>query len=329
MAALQAEIDAFESTEKTFKVVFNNLLSAKTSFDQTKKRCLLVEDNKKIVEQNRATNQIILDGLQPQFDALENSKNKVTDLESIEKILELQLDLAVIDEKNKKADVLFLETEKKEKEFKQELTKLQTELTALKSKRLDGNVLMEVGNWYTIRESFKTQWKGTQNKSKIIRENLDTQNAAFHLLELPFKSWKTVLDGKVAALSIENKAIAAIKTKLLVSKELAHFSAQIHDGENCPLCGSLEHPNVMQAEDVSEQLATIEETILKLAKQEKKIADIASKAEQLEFSITHAAEQLRLVLLEKETIEMEHKVHVAKFIWADFDPKDSSVFLTK
>jgi exonuclease SbcC len=63
----------------------------------------------------------------------------------------------------------------------------------------------------------KAQWKGTQNKSKIIQENLDTQNAAFHLLELPFKSWKTVLDGK-AALSIENSATAAIKTKLLVSK---------------------------------------------------------------------------------------------------------------
>jgi exonuclease SbcC len=53
-----------------------------------------------------------------------------------------------------------------------------------------------------------------------------------------------------------------------------------------------------------------------------------AKAEKLEFSITHAAEQLRL-LLEKETIEMEHKVHVAKFIWAEFDPKDSSVFLSK
>jgi exonuclease SbcC len=39
-----------------------------------------------------------------------------------------------------------------------------------------------------------------------------------HLLELPFKSWKTVLDGKVAALSIESTA-AAIKTKLLVSKD--------------------------------------------------------------------------------------------------------------
>jgi hypothetical protein len=27
-------------------------------------------------------------------------------------------------------------------------------------------------HWYTIRESFKAQWKGTQNKSKIIQENL-------------------------------------------------------------------------------------------------------------------------------------------------------------
>jgi exonuclease SbcC len=53
-------------------------------------------------------------------------------------------------------------------------------------------------------------------------------------------------------------------------------------------------------EDVSEQLTTIEETILKLAKQEKEIVEIGSKAEKLEFSITHAAEQLRLVYLKKK-----------------------------
>jgi exonuclease SbcC len=111
--------------------------------------------------------------------------------------LELQLDLAVIDEKIKKPMYYFLKPKRKKKEYKQELTKLQAELTTLKSKRLDGTILMDLG-WYTIQESFKAQWKGTQNKSKIIQENLDTQNAAFHLLELPFKSWKTVLDEKAA-----------------------------------------------------------------------------------------------------------------------------------
>jgi hypothetical protein len=35
-------------------------------------------------------------------------------------------------------------------------------------------------------------------------------------------------------------------------------------------CGSLEHPNVMQ-EDVSEQLTTIEETILKQQSRKKKL----------------------------------------------------------
>jgi hypothetical protein len=42
---------------------------------------------------------------------------------------------------------------------------------------------------------------------------------------------------------------------------------------------------------------------------------------KIRVSITHAAEQLRLVLLEKETIEMEHKVHVAKFIWLNSTQK--------
>jgi exonuclease SbcC len=53
-----------------------------------------------------------------------------------------------------------------------------------------------------------------------------------------------------------------------------------------------------------------------------KIVEIGSKAEK-SFRL-HAAEQLRLTWK-----EMEHKVHVAKFIWAEFDPKDSSVFLSK
>jgi hypothetical protein len=38
----------------------------------------------------------------------------------------------------------------------------------------------------------------------------------------------------------------------------------------------------------------------KISKAGKEIVEIGSKAEKLEFSITHAAEQLRLVLLEKK-----------------------------
>jgi exonuclease SbcC len=53
---------------------------------------------------------------------------------------------------------------KERKEYKQELTKLQAELTTLKSKRLDGTILMDLGNWYTIRESFSN---GKEPKIKV------------------------------------------------------------------------------------------------------------------------------------------------------------------
>jgi hypothetical protein len=55
----------------------------------------------------------------------------------LKKILELQLDLAVIDEKKKKPMYYFLKPKRKKKNTNK-LTKLQAELTTLKSKRLDG-----------------------------------------------------------------------------------------------------------------------------------------------------------------------------------------------
>jgi exonuclease SbcC len=82
-------------------------------------------------------------------------KYKVADLESIENFGTTARPCC--DRwKIKKADVLFWKPKRKKKEYKQELTKLQAELTTLKSKRLDGTILMDLGNWYTIRESFST-----------------------------------------------------------------------------------------------------------------------------------------------------------------------------
>jgi exonuclease SbcC len=64
----------------------------------------------------------------------------------------------VIDENKKKADVLFLKPKRKKKNTNKSW-QIQAELTTLKSKRLDGTILMDLGNWYTIRESLKHNGK--------------------------------------------------------------------------------------------------------------------------------------------------------------------------
>jgi exonuclease SbcC len=48
------------------------------------------------------------------------------------------------------------------------------------------------------------------------------------------------------------------------SKELSRFASELHDGENCPLCGSKEHPHIVEIQDVNTELQEIQESITAL-----------------------------------------------------------------
>ena len=329
MDALQTEIDTFEITDKAFKVVINELGSANTTLFKAIEQFRLLESNKKGVEESKKVNQTVMEQLQQKFDQLETSKNKVSDLESIEKIVGLQLEVALIEKKSKASELLFLESEKKETELKKDLTTIQLDLVALKSKKLDGDVLLDVGNWFTKQESLVEQLTAKAKRISVIQDYLEKQKVLFSELELPVETWKTVLDTKREQLSIENKIVLATKTKLLVSKELAQFAHNLHDGENCPLCGSLEHPHVMQAEDVTDQLTIAEAMISKLENSEKEIALLEKKAFKIENDSTHAVEQLQLTVIDKEALESDSKIHLSKFIWAVFSAADNAGFLAK
>ena len=325
--ALQQEIDTFEMTEKNFKAILQELKLSAIALDNSKEQLLNVENNKNTLTQNRKSNQIVIDELQPQFDQLEISKNKVIDLESIEKVLELQIDRDTIEKKIEKATVFSLESEKKENELKQNLTTILSDLTILKSKKLDGNILLEIGNWYNLQESKQTQLATKVDRIKIIDEYLVAQKASFLELGLPLDNWKKGINDKKEVLQNDKTIALSMQTKLLVSNELAHFTNSLHEGENCPLCGSLEHPNVMVAEDVTAELKNIQARILLLANKEKEFVEVELKANKIDLAIAHAVEQLQITTAEKETLESELDVHLSNFTWTNFNAVDKSVFL--
>ena len=96
----------------------------------------MTDNQKKTIVESNLKNRVTLEILQPDFDNIENSKNKVTDLESIEKIRTAKSEVAFIDEKLTIAEALFLETEKKEKELVEKLSTIQTELVDAKKKSI-------------------------------------------------------------------------------------------------------------------------------------------------------------------------------------------------
>lgn len=327
--ALQLEIDLFEKTERNFKSNLVTLKTEKTALEKSKVNLISTENQKKLIAESNVKRQAALEILQPDFDTLENSKNVVSDLESIEKTVTAKAEVAIIDEKIKVEEALFLESEKKEKDLVVKLGTIQTQLVDVKKNRLDTSFLIELGTWYHQQLVLKNNLEENNKKQDASKKQLKSKTDAFLLLELPFESWKTVLKTKSETLTLEKEKANEKRTKLLVSKQLVQYAVNLHDGENCPLCGSQEHPNVMQGEDVSNQLEIISNTITDLVNEETKLSLKKAECEKLAFEINHFQEQLKVINAERESVENAQKSHLSKFIWKDFDPKDSQLFESK
>ena len=327
--ALNLEIELFEKTERNFKSHLISLKTSKTALEKVKENFILTDNQKKLVVESNLKNQVALEILQPDFDNIENSKNKVSDLESIEKIRSAKLEVGIIDEKITIAEALFLETEKKEKEFVEKLSTIQAELVDAKNNRLEATLLIDLGTWYHQQHILKNNFEENIKKQDTSQKELQSKIAAFQALELSFENWKIILKTQLDKLSFGKENAIEERTKLLVSKELVQFAVNLHDGENCPLCGSQEHPHVMQGEDVSNQLEIISNTITVLADKEAQIILKRTTCEKLEFEINHFQEQLKVIEAERVSIETEKSIHLSKFIWKDFDPKSSRLFESK
>ena len=327
--ALNLEIELFEKTERNFKSNLITLKTEKTALEKARENLLSTENKKKLVEDSNLKSQAFLEILQPDFDNIENSKNKVSDLESIQKIRTAKAEVAIIDEKITIAKALFLESEKKYEELVAKLSTIQTELVDAKNNRLEATLLIDLGTWYHQQHILKNNFEENIKKQDTSQKELQSKIAAFQALELSLENWKIILKTQLDKLSFGKENAIEERTKLLVSKELVQFAENLHDGENCPLCGSQEHPNVMQGEDVSNQLEIISNTITVLADKEAQIILKRTTCEKLEFEINHFQEQLKVIEAERVSIETEKSIHLSKFIWNDFDPKSSQLFESK
>ena len=324
--ALHAEIKEYEKVEKVFSANLITLSQNNTALVNAKAEYSLTENNFKTIQETIDTNVKSLLVLQPQFDNLDVSKNKVLDLVSIEKVLKLNIESNYFEAKIKIENDLMAVLSAKEQEEKNKLKAFQKEITELKAKKTDTSILLAVGQWFMLNKTYQKNLDDTIVNIKSISDEIDSAKDSFKTIGLSITSWEADLKVKSRILETTKKQFETSKNKLLVIKELAQFSHNLHDGESCPLCGSLEHPTPMQVVDVTKDIDVIELQILELDNQEKEIKDTITKAEKIKLSLTHAEEQLLLLQTTKDQIETNLKNHLQSFCWKEFDPLNFEAF---
>src|SRR5690606_6865208 len=114
-----------------------------------------------------------------------------------------------------------------------------------------------------------------------------------------------------------------------VQQELAHFAHNLHNGEACPLCGSLEHPEILTLNDVTLILNEIQNEINLVEEKQNNSVEFANKIKQKIQKLTMFQDQISNENNRLEDLKNQILQHNAAFIWTDFNADDFEDFQHK
>ena len=319
----EQQLNRYTLVERIFKAILQDSKTKKQEFlqQQQKKEAIELEINSLETELKALKNKLSV--FDENKDQLVLNKKKVEEYDGILQLKQSEKALEQIQQKISEFESVKKALVEEESTIKDLLTSTQTELTKWKNKRIDPSLLFDLGAWYNNYNAKKIKVKEHETKIEQLEVEINQHQKVFTDLQIDQTSWRRFLDTQKIKVEAERDELLSQNTKALVRKELAHFSSQLHEGENCPLCGSIEHPSIMKVEDVSELLSKLEKEIQikKLALQTigQHIATLQTCEQQLEQSNKlFIAEKELKAHTNDELIQLKNS-----FRWNDF-PMDNT-----
>ncbi|REC73908.1 SMC family ATPase [Chryseobacterium elymi] len=266
--------------------------------------------------------------LEPQFKALEQSRAQESDLNLIVKILTFSNEIKALKDRTQKGSEKVKEVEENRNSIQKKIDTLSKDADILKKQKLDSALLSAVGNWFIQQKNLKklqleqiNKIENQQKQIRVISEEL--KHFSFH------ENFKEDFRSKKEALEKKKKELSQKQDHLKIQKELSRFASELHDGEACPLCGSSEHPHIVEIQDVHAEIQEIQENIhsteqeiLRNQIQETEIEKILARKKIFEEQLTN--EEKALLEIQKD---IDH--HIQHFVWKSFSPDHEDEFEKK
>ncbi len=268
--------------------------------------------------------------IQSQYEKRNELQQEALELRKIGKIIELNNENRLIADRVRNGEETCERSEYKIKEFKSQILELTESLTELKSQLPDLNILAKVKDWFTVNKTYLAA------NLEYTREIESTRKEVKQLIDNSLQNIQSLypeIFGQSAELSELIKLLtqkgAAIKEEIAVSdKNIEHllirvkledFATNLVEGQPCPLCGSLEHPDILAEGDLKNVLAS--ERALKskqdFAKESiDKLVITLGKAETQISLKQDAVQKLKL-----KQIDINEKLvnHKSQFVWPEFE----------
>lgn len=334
-ARKESQLKNYEICEKNFK----DLLTQKQKLDQDfsdgtkalkEKKALLLNF---ITAKEQSAKELAI--IKPEFENREALNQKATDLASLQQIKKLDVLLQQI---QKEIEILAAQKKVKNQEqnaLKEQLKLLAEERTNVKKTAPDWELLTNVQNWFTEKNNLLKNIAAVQKEIAEHEQDLQKiQEEKITFLSEPVinecltEAQKTLkVPEIIAALKAselkEGGKLGELEKSLVelqLNEKLGDFVSQLQDDQPCPLCGSREHPEILQVESVQVDVAKIKTEKEIITTRTKVLSETMSKLRVLYEKFTMFYKEKKK-LEEKLALNKEDlQKHLLEFKWEMYQP---------
>lgn len=265
------------------------------------------------------------------FDKLDEWKLKVSDYERGISMRQLEAEMKELEQRIDKGRLLLEQKEAEKNKMSVESETLQSEIKKLNQEQPDYSLLSQLRQWYLTNKHLKAVLLTDEQeyaKAKIhLTDNiksLDEINIESYLINNDINdgvSLKLIQDLLENIALDEQESLSKISHYQLQLK-LGEYSTILQEGAACPLCGSSDHPQILQIGDVQLEFEEAQKQLDLIKAKKKSLNELLLKVSSLELSVQKSKETEEKALQKQQNSLLALQQHQKTFKWDGFDPED-------
>ncbi|SKC05557.1 exonuclease SbcC [Sphingobacterium nematocida] len=315
----EKEIQEFESVSLHFREPINSLHHITYNKEQLLIKIEKLKDNKQLLNRRITETEQQLESLKEDYEQLPTYKKKTDDYQLLIANAELEQSKIELENRVNRGSPIVLQTQQKEQNLIIRLQEEEHRLELAKSSRTPTQELMAIENWYQRYDQLQGQLSDIQGKLQQQEIEITEYRSELEEQNLSETNWREILQEKITGISTQSSLLKEKENSVLVKQELSQYVLKLHQGEPCPLCGSLDHPNPMHEENWKLEIEQLNGERAQLTNSEQELRDRYTKVSAITVLITDKLKGSDTLKQNIQEISELISIHENSFIWKNFE----------